>query len=40
MVAIQDAGGNVRTTSSASVALTLTNAGGATLTCAANPKSA
>jgi hypothetical protein len=39
VVAIQDAGGNTRTASSASVTLTITNPAGATLTCTTNPRS-
>jgi len=40
VVAIQDAGGNTVTSSTASVSLTITTPAGATLTCTANPKSA
>jgi signal peptidase I len=39
IVEVVDAGGN-RTTSTAAVTLSLTNAGGATLTCGANPRAA
>lgn len=39
VVAIQDAGGNTRTASSASVSLTITTPAGATLTCTTNPRS-
>ncbi len=40
VVAIQDAGGNTVTNSSASVTLTITTPAGATLTCTTNPKAA
>jgi hypothetical protein len=39
-VTVEDASGNTVTTSTASITLSLTVAGGATLTCTANPKSA
>jgi len=40
VVVVQDAGGNTVTGDSSSVSLALTSAGGATLTCTANPKTA
>jgi hypothetical protein len=40
VVSVQDAGGNTVTGSAASVTLTITAAGGATLTCSANPVNA